>query len=37
MMRRDLAWALAAFAAIMIVLAIASWFGWEHWNADWRD
>ena len=36
-MRRDLAWALAAFAVIIVVLLIAAWFGWDYWSADWRE
>lgn len=36
-MRRDVAWALTAFAIIIIVLIIASWIGWERWSADWRN
>ena len=27
----DLKWALAAFAAVMLVMAVCGWIGYDHW------
>jgi hypothetical protein len=33
-MRRDVAWALTAFAIIIVVLIIASWIGYDRWSVE---
>lgn len=30
--RRELYWALAAFALVLLAMAVAAWIGWDYWS-----
>ena len=30
--RRQLYWAVTAFAIVLFVMAVAAWFGWDYWS-----
>jgi len=34
MLRKDVAWALAAFLIIMLTILVLSYIGWDRWSVE---